>query len=61
MTSYVETKKTYYTPNWDFLQCIFSLNISSLGSAAGLGSFNNWNLKQNFLFLDATFEGPNGK
>ena len=51
---YHETKRTYYTPNWDYLQASFSLDIKQVQT------YNNWNLKQMFIFLDATFEGQYG-
>ena len=51
---YYEHRGMSYKPNWDNLQAMFTLKVD------GLQSFNNWNLKQMFVFLVADFDNDNG-
>lgn len=52
---YENKENNWYKPNWDYLQAMFTMKVS------GLNTFNNWNLKQLFVFVVADFEGDNGQ
>jgi hypothetical protein len=52
---YENKENNWYKPNWDYLQAMFTMKVQ------GLNTFNNWNLKQLFVFVVADFEGDNGK
>lgn len=52
---YENKENSWYKPNWDFLQAMFTLKVQ------GLETLNNWNLKQLFVYVVADFEGDNGQ